>query len=98
MNVRMVNIKGISFIGIEIGLPDSPPLILVYGRKGFAMCGFLNLDAAEKVGVVAVMSSGVSSIEDLLNAEVKGATSRALERGVRVGDKVADALLKIESV
>ncbi len=98
MNVRMVNIKGMPFIGVEIELPDSPPLILVYGNKGFAMCGFLNLDAAEKIGLTAVMASGVSSIEDLLNAEVKGATSKALERGVRLGDKVADALVKIESV
>ncbi len=98
MNVRMVNIRGMPFIGVEIELPDSPPLILVYGNKGFAMCGFLNLDAAEKIGLTAVMASGVSSIEDLLNAEVKGATSKALERGVRLGDKVADALVKIESV
>ncbi len=97
LKVRMIDVEGIPFMGIEIDLPNSPPLILIKGRRGFAMCGFLNMDAAEKVGVTAITSSGVNSIEDLLNAKVKGATSKALERGVKLGDKVAEALIKIES-
>ncbi len=97
LKVKMIDVEGITFMGIEIDLPDSPSLILIKGRKGFAMCGFLNMDAAEKIGIAAITSSGVNSIEDLLDAEVMGATSKALERGVRLGDKVARALVKIES-
>ncbi len=97
LKVKMIDIEGIPFMGIEIDMPNSPPLILIKGRKSFAMCGFLNMDTAEKIGALAIASSGVNSIKDLMNAEVKGATSKVLERGVKLGDNIARTLVKIES-
>ncbi len=94
--MKEISLDGITLIGIEIDLPDSPPLILVRGKRSFAMCGFLNVDAAERAGVAAIMSSGVESVEDLLEAPVKGATSKALEMGAKIGDRVSESLRRME--
>jgi len=79
-------------LGLKVNLPDSPPLLLVVGNKGFLMCSFLNMEAAEKLKVAAAVVSGVKSFEDVLNAEVKAVTSKAQLSGVRPGIKGRDAL------
>ncbi len=96
LRVKEVSLGNLRLLGMEVDLPGSPPLILVRGRRSFAMCGFLNLEAAERVGVAAVMASGVSSVEELLEAPVKGATSAALDMGARIGERVADSLRRME--
>jgi len=74
-------------------LPESPaPLVMIIGRVGFVCCGFLNVEAAEKLNVVAALVSGVKSFDDVLKAEVKAATSRAQALGVKVGVKGKGAL------
>jgi len=79
-------------LGLKVELPDSPPLLLVVAEKGFVMCGFLNIDVAEKLGVAAAVVSGVKSFEDVLDADVKAVTSGAKMLGVEVGMKGAEAL------
>jgi uncharacterized protein YunC (DUF1805 family) len=78
--------------GLLVELPDSPPLVMIIGKTGFIMCGFLNMDTAEKLNVAAAMVSGVKSFEDVLKAEVKAATSKARMKGINVGMKGEDAL------
>jgi uncharacterized protein YunC (DUF1805 family) len=78
--------------GIRVDLPESPPLLLIIAEKGFIMCGFLNVEVAERLGVVAAMVSGVKSFEDVLDAQVKAATSKADSLGIRVGMKGEEAL------
>ena len=73
--------------GLRVELPDSPPLLMIIGQKGFVGCGFINIDAAEKLNVAAATVAGVKSFEDVLNAAVKAATSKAQTEGVRVGMK-----------
>lgn len=79
-------------LGVRVELPDSPPLLLVVAEKGFIMCGFLNVDAAERLGVAAAVVTGVKSFEDVLKAEVKAVTSKAETLGVSIGMKGGDAL------
>ncbi len=79
-------------LGVKVELPGSPPLLLVVAEKGFVMCGFLNVDAAENLGVAAAVVSGVKSFEDVLNANVKAGTSRAKMLGIEVGMKGVEAL------
>ena len=79
-------------MGLRVELPESPPLLLIIARKGFIMCGFLNLEAAEKLGVSAAIVSGVKTFEDVLDAQVKAATTKAKSFGVKEGMKGADAL------
>jgi uncharacterized protein YunC (DUF1805 family) len=67
-------------------------MLLIIAEKGFVMCGFLNLDAAEKLGVAAAVVSGVRTLEDVLNAEIKNVTSKAKEFNVSTGMKGIEAL------
>jgi uncharacterized protein YunC (DUF1805 family) len=92
INVTTVNVDGKACLGLKVELPESPPLLLIVAEKGFVMCGFLNVDAAEKLGVAAAMVSGVKTFEDVLNAQVKAATSKAKNSGVEAGVKGSEAL------
>lgn len=92
INVVSLKVDGKSCLGVKAELPNSPPLLLVVAEKGFVMCGFLNVEAAEKLDVAAVMVSGVKTFEDVLNAQVKALTSKAKSLGVEVGMKGAEAL------
>jgi uncharacterized protein YunC (DUF1805 family) len=92
ISIMSVKVYDRTCLGLRVELPDSPPLLLVVAEKGFVMCGFLNVEAAEKLGVVAAVVSGVKSFEDVLNADVKAATSKAEALGVNVGMKGIDAL------
>lgn len=92
INISSVKVDGKVFSGVKIDLPESPPLVLIVGEKGFVMCGFLNADAAEKFNVAAAVVSGVKSFEDVLNAQVKTVTSKAKSLGVEAGMKGSEAL------
>ena len=92
LNIMTVKVDDKACLGVKVELPNSPPLVMVIADKGFVMCGFLNVEAAEKLGVAAAMVSGVKNFEDILNAQIKAATSKAKSLGVNVGMKGADAL------
>ncbi len=92
INVTQLRINGKAAVGLKVDLPDSPPLLMIIGQTGFVMCGFLNVDAAEKINVATAMVSGVKTFDDVLEAEVKAATSRAQAKGVKPGMKGKEAL------
>jgi uncharacterized protein YunC (DUF1805 family) len=80
--IEKFNFDGKEFQGVLSTLPNLPPLILIKGDKGFVMCGYLNIDVAEKLGATAAIVSGVKSFDDVLNAKIKTATSKAKDIGV----------------
>ena len=86
---------GKSFQGVKSTMPGGPPLILIKGEKGFVMCGYLSAEVAERVGLAAAIVSGVKSFEDVLNAEIKVATSKAKELGVQPGMIVKEVISKL---
>ena len=86
---------GKSFQGVKSTMPGGPPLLLIKGEKGFVMCGYLNGEVAERVGLAAAIVSGVNSFEDVLNAEVKFSTSKAKELGVEPGMVVKEVISKL---
>jgi uncharacterized protein YunC (DUF1805 family) len=92
INIMPVKVDGKSCQGLHVDLPESPPLLLIIAEKGFVMCGFLNIEAAEKLGVAAAVVSGVKTFDDVLNAQVKAATSKAKSLGVEAGMKGSEAL------
>lgn len=87
INVTPLKIDDKVAVGLKVELPDSPPLLIMIGQTGFVMCGFLNMDAAEKLNVTAAMVSGVRNFDDVLRAEIKAATSKAQIKGIKVGMK-----------
>ncbi len=92
ISIMPIKVDGKNCQGLRVDLPESPPLLLIIAEKGFVMCGFLNIEAAEKLGVAAAVVSGVNSFEDMLNAQVKAATSKATSLGVEAGFKGSQAL------
>ena len=93
INITSLKVDGRCFSGMRVDLPDCPaPLLLIIADKGFVMCGFLNVEAAEKLNAAAAVVSGVKSFEDALNAQVKIVTSKARSLGVEVGMKGDEAL------
>jgi len=93
IEVTPIQIDNKTATGLKVDLPESPaPLIMIIGSKGLVCCGFINMNAAERLSVAAVMVSGVKTFNDVLNAEVKVATAKAQTLGVKVGVKGKDAL------
>lgn len=95
LNAVTVKVDGKACLGVKVELPESPPLLLIVAEKGFVMCGFLNIEAAERLGVAAAMVSGVKTFEDVLNAEVKAATTKARGLGVQLGMRGTEALTRM---
>jgi uncharacterized protein YunC (DUF1805 family) len=92
INMTPLKINDKVAVGLRVDLPDSPPLLLIVGQTGFVMCGFLNIDVAEKVNVAAAMVSGVKTFDDVLAADIKAVTSKAQMKGIKVGMKGEDAV------
>ena len=92
INVAQLNIADKVAVGLRVDLPNSPPLLMIIGQTGFVMCGFLNMEAAEKLNVAAATVSGVRNFDDVLEAEVKAVTSKAERKGIKVGMKGRDAV------
>jgi len=93
IDVAPLRIEDKTALGLRAELPDSPPLIVIIGRTGFVGCGFINIEAAEKLNVSAATVSGVKSFDDVLNAEIRAATSKAQAQGVKVGMRGKDAIM-----
>jgi len=92
INITTIKLDGKNCLGLRTDLPESPPLLLIIGEKGFVMCGFLNIESAQRLSVAAAVVSGVKTFEDVLNGQVKAVTSKAKNLGVEVGMIGADAL------
>lgn len=87
-------VNGKSVSGIEIPLPKAP-LVVAYGKDGFVMCGYLNVEAADRMGVAAAMVRGVYTVNDLLSAKVEGFTKAAADKGVSIAMTGREALAKL---
>ena len=92
ISIQTVKVDGKNCLGLRVELPDAPPLLLIIAEKGFVMCGFLNMEAAERLGVTAAMVSGVKTFDDVLNAQIKAMTTKAKGFGIEIGMKGTEAL------
>ena len=92
IEIGHVKVDGKTALGLKVDLPDSPPLVAVIGEKGLIMCGFLNIEAARRLGVTAAMVSGVKTFDDVLDAEVNAVTPKAEIKGIKQGMKRREAV------
>jgi uncharacterized protein YunC (DUF1805 family) len=81
--------KYIEAICVNLG---SKNLILLRGSRGYVMCGYLDLEVAEKFKDVAVKIVGVSTIQQALKAKVHSCTSQARRLGISQGQSVPEVL------
>jgi len=92
-NLRYQKIKiGKSYIEAVCIRLQSKNFILLRGRRGYVMCGYLDLKAAEKFGDAAVKIRGVSTIKQAIKTTVHSCTSQALKLGISKGQPVAGFL------
>lgn len=73
-----------SIMGLKVELPQAPILLLGW-QEIMIGCGYFDIRAMEELDQVACTVSGVNSLEDVLNAEIKEATSEAFKRGAKEG-------------
>jgi uncharacterized protein YunC (DUF1805 family) len=93
ISIKSLKVDGENCMGLHVDLPECPaPLLLITAEKGFIMCGFLNIEAAERIGAAAAVVSGVKTFEDMMNVPVRTVTSKARILGVQAGMKGEDAL------
>jgi len=93
--IEKIEVGGKALHGMKSLLPDVPPLLLIKGSKGFVMCGYLNMEAAERLGAAAAIVSGVKTFDDVLNARIKAATTKGKQLGLEPGKVVRDVIAAI---
>lgn len=94
MEIDQIELQSGTALAIRVDLFVAP-ILVIKARKGFVMCGYLNMEAAEKLGDVAARVSGVGTFEDVLDAKVNAATAKAKALGVEEGMTGRDALEKL---
>jgi len=95
MITQEVDIKDKKFLYINEKLGKKAPLVILKGDNGYIMCGYLNIDAANSLGDVAVRVSGVNDIDDVLNSKVNSCTDNAKKLGINPGDNIMDIIDKL---
>lgn len=71
---------------------QSKNLIILRGSQGYVMCGYLDISIAEKFQDIAIRITGVSSIEQALEACADSCTSSAEKLGIHKGQPIKDIL------
>ena len=87
----MVKIKNREIPALCLDLGNAR-LILAAAPRGYVMCGYLNMQTAEKLGDIACIVTGVKTIEELLAKPVVALSERAKGIGIECGMSGASAL------
>ena len=94
MIIEQISLKNGSALGLKLDM-EHAPLLVIRAKKGFVMCGYLNIEAANKLGDTAVRVTGVNSFEDVLNAKAKEVSEAAKKLGIAIGMPAKEALEKM---
>ena len=94
MLIEEIKLENGSALGLKMDM-EHAPLLVIRARKGFVMCGYLNMDVANKLGDVAVRVTGVKSFEDVLNAKAVDVSEAAKKLGIITGMPAREALMKM---
>jgi uncharacterized protein YunC (DUF1805 family) len=94
MLIEQIQLKNGCALGLRFEM-QKYPLLVIRTEKGFLMCGYLNINAAETLEDTAAKVKGVQSFEDMLNASVVEVTKLARELGIELGMTGREALEKM---
>ncbi|MFA7677176.1 MAG: DUF1805 domain-containing protein [Candidatus Omnitrophota bacterium] len=67
-------------------------LIILKGRRGYVMCGYLSMKTADSLADAAVLIKGVSSIREALGSQVYAVSRKAKNLGIKKGQDIKSAL------
>ena len=91
MIIEQIALNNGTALGLKFEMQNAP-LLVIKADKGFVMCGYLDIDMAETLGDVAVRVRGVNTFDDVLDAQVVGATAAAIDLGIDMKMNARDAL------
>ena len=94
MITKEIKVKNSVFKGIELDLCNDAKLLVITGERGYIMCGYLNINTAQKRQDAACIVTGVKTIEDMLNSKIVALTAKAQEFGITMNMPVKEALEK----
>lgn len=94
MKLQDIKIKEKFVQGIEIPLKNAT-LILIVAPKGYIVCGYWNMQSAEKFGDAACIVRGVKNIDDALKAKIEDVSKAAKKIGIKKGLSAIKALEKM---
>ena len=94
MLIEQIRLEGGCALGLRFEM-QKYPLLVIRAEKGFLMCGYLNVSAAETLGDTAAKVKGVQSFEDMLKAPVVEVTKLARELGIEPGMTGGETLEKM---
>lgn len=97
MITKDITVNETVFKAVQIDLSDRGKLLMIIGAKGYVMCGYLNINTAQKLGDAACMVTGVKTIDDVLNADIVALTAEAQKLGIEMGMPVKDVLKKLSN-
>jgi uncharacterized protein YunC (DUF1805 family) len=95
MTLKEFSLNGKKYCGFEGALSHDSNLVFIKGSKGFIMCGYLNLETAEKMNNIAAIATGVKTVDDMLKKNIVSSTTNAQKIGIIPGISVLEALEKI---
>ncbi|MEM0492506.1 MAG: DUF1805 domain-containing protein [Candidatus Thermoplasmatota archaeon] len=84
MITKKINIGKGEVLGYLIDL-NNAPLIILQAKKGYVMCGYLNMNTANKLGDIAGKITGVKNFEDALNSTIVEVSENAKKIGLHEG-------------
>jgi len=91
MKTKKIKLENGLVIGSIIEL-NNAPLIVLQAKKGYVMCGYLNMNTANKLGDIAGKVTGVNTFEDALNSTILETSENAKKMGLPEGMKTKDFL------
>ena len=91
MIIEQIALNNGTALGLKFEMQNAP-LLVIKADKGFVMCGYLDIDMAETLGDVAVRVRGVNTFDDVLDAQVVGATAAAIDLDIDMKMNARDAL------
>ena len=95
MQLKEFVINERKYYGFDGELFSGSNLVFIRGNNGFIMCGYLNLETAEKMGNIAAIATGVKTVDDMLKKDIISSTTHAQKVGIKPGISVLEALEKI---
>jgi uncharacterized protein YunC (DUF1805 family) len=91
MTTKKIKLEKGQVIGSFIEL-NNAPLIVLQAKKGYIMCGYLNMNTANKLGDIAGKVTGVKTFEDALDSTIVEASENAKKMGLQEGMKTKEFL------
>ena len=91
MKTKKIKLEKGQVVGYLIELGNAP-LIIIQAKQGYVMCGYLNMDTANKLGDIAGKVTGFKSFNDVLNSTIIEVSDNAKKVGLFEGKNAKDFL------